>query len=174
MASILLVCTGNVCRSPVAEAMVRSTLSRKLGDETPKVSSAGTAGWEGSPATREAVHAAAERGVDISRHVARRLDPAMVGDADLVLCMGRAHCEEIVEEHPADAGKVFTLKEFVRLVEEENVIGDRPAGDSLAQRVALADGRRRGGFTGNPLDEDITDPLGLPLDAFRAVAWELE
>src|SRR5919201_1480234 len=126
MASILLVCTGNVCRSPVAEAMVRSTLSRKLGDETPKVSSAGTAGWEGSPATREAVHAAADRGVDISRHVARRLDPAMVGDADLVLCMGRAHCEEIVEEHPADAG------------------------------------------------EDITDPLGLPLDAFRAVAWELE
>jgi protein-tyrosine phosphatase len=83
MASILIVCTGNVCRSPIAEAALRAALTERFGNRAPAVSSAGTAGWEGSGAVGGSVEAAAERGHDIGDHVARMLTPAMVGDADL-------------------------------------------------------------------------------------------
>ncbi len=63
MASILLVCTGNICRSPIAEAALRAKLSVRFADRAPHVSSAGVAGWEGSGAAPEAVQAAAERGL---------------------------------------------------------------------------------------------------------------
>jgi protein-tyrosine phosphatase len=168
MTSILVVCTGNVCRSPMAEGLTRNAFVRRLGDGAPTVSSAGTMGWEGSPAMPEAVEAAGEKGVDLRGHVARRLEPSMLRDADLVLAMAQEHREEIERIIPDAAGRTFTLKELTRLVEE--LPGD--AGD-LDRRLDAAAALRREGFEGNPLDEDISDPLGLPLDTYRAVAWEL-
>jgi protein-tyrosine phosphatase len=175
MGAILVVCTGNVCRSPIAEALLRDGLRMRLGDRAPQVSSAGTAGWAGSSAAPESIRAAAERGVDVSAHVARRLAPQQILEADLVLGMAREHRETVGRAVPDAAARTFTLKELVRLLEAlseperfEDVDG------VLDGRVRDADALRRSGFTGNPHDEDIVDPLGLPAATYRAVAWELD
>ena len=75
MASILVVCTGNVCRSPLAEGFLRHVLDARSAPSSIDVTSAGTMGWEGSAADRFSVEAGAERGIDISGpHRAELLD----------------------------------------------------------------------------------------------------
>src|SRR6476660_7196818 len=105
MTAVIVVCTGNVCRSPIAEGLLRRATERRPVDAPVTVSSAGTAGWEGSPAIPEAVEAAAERGVDISGHVAARLRPGVAADADLVLCMAGEHRDLIARDEPEAAGR---------------------------------------------------------------------
>jgi protein-tyrosine phosphatase len=175
MASILIVCTGNVCRSPIAEAALRDALTQRFGNRAPVVSSAGTAGWEGSGAVRESVEAAAERGHDIADHVPRMLTQAMVGDADLVLCMAAEHRDAIgsVGSHDAEA-RAFTLKELVRLLEELPPVAAGAGPETIAGRVAQAAAARLSGAATPPWDEDIVDPLGLSMEAFRAIAWEID
>src|SRR3990172_5051090 len=104
MASVLVVCTGNVCRSPIAEGLLRAALGERLGDQAPSVASAGTMGWEGSGADPWSVRAAAERGVDISTHRARGLWPAEAVGADLVLGMASEHADAL---SPLAPGKTF-------------------------------------------------------------------
>jgi protein-tyrosine phosphatase len=171
MTSILVVCTGNVCRSPLAEAFLRAALERRMGDDAPTVASAGTAGWDGSAAMAETVEAAHERGVDITAHVARRLAAEHLDQVDVVIAMAADHRDAVAALMPALADRTFTLKELVRLVESLPPVED-PA--DLTSRVEAAAERRRDGFRGNPFDEDIVDPMGMPLDNYRAVAWELD
>jgi protein-tyrosine-phosphatase len=168
MTAVIVVCTGNVCRSPIAEGLMRrATEHRSIGAPI-TVSSAGTAGWEGSPAMPEAVEAAAERGVDISGHVATRLRPGMAAVADLVLCMAAEHRDQIASEEPQAVDRTFTLKELVRLLE-----GGARTAATPAARIAAAAARARAEGS-EPLDEDIADPLGLPLEGYRAIATELD
>ena len=171
MARVLVVCTGNVCRSPIAEGLLRAAFVERLGDGAPEVTSAGTMGWEGSGADPNSIAAAAERGVDISGHVARALSTAGLASADLVLAMSSEHALAVVRGAPEAASSTFTLKELVRLLE---ALPEPAAGQDLRARLAAADALRTGGFEGNPHDLDVADPLGMPLQAFRAVAWELE
>jgi protein-tyrosine phosphatase len=179
MASILVLCTGNVCRSPIAEALLRAALRARLGEGAPAVTSAGTAGWEGSGAMPESVAAAAEHGVDISDHSARRLVAEHVQGADLIVGMAAEHRDALAMSVPGAASRTFTLKELVRLLEalpeslHESQVEESP-GARLAARVAEADALRATGFQGNPHDEDVVDPLGLPLEGYRAIAWELD
>jgi protein-tyrosine phosphatase len=147
MAQVLLVCTGNICRSPMAEGMLRSALERRLGDGAPRVASAGVIARDGAPATPEAVEAAADLGVDISGHSARRLRPEHVRAAGLIVGMAAEHREEIVALVPQAEARTFTLKELVRRLE---------ASDAM------------------PRDTDVADPLGLSLEGYRAVAREIE
>jgi protein-tyrosine phosphatase len=173
MNSVLVVCTGNVCRSPIGEGMLRAALQRRFGADAPSVSSAGTAGWEGSAAMPESIEAARERGVDVSDHVARRLVPGMVEGADLVVCMAGEHRDALQVATPQSRDRIFTLKELVRLLEA--VPAAEPLGpDRLVDRIATAAAERAAGFDGNPYDEDVIDPLGLPLESYRAIAWELD
>jgi len=171
MSGILVVCTGNVCRSPVAEGLLRAALALRLGDDAPPVTSAGTIGWEGSSADPYSVEAAAERGVDISDHRARMLRRPDVLQAGLVLAMAREHAEAVPAESRT---KTFTLKELVRLLETLPAPEAGDPGAVLVDRIARADAQRRNGYAGNPRDEDVVDPLGMPLESFRAVAWELD
>ena len=176
MASILVVCTGNVCRSPLAEAFLRQALLARFPDGAPDVASAGTAGWEGSPAHPDSVAVAKERDADISAHVARRLNRSMVDDADLVLAMAGEHRDAIVQAVPEALGRTFTLKELVRLLDAlpPAPLAERFDLAALRARVAEAAALRAGGFEGSPYDEDVSDPLGHPPETFRAVAWDLE
>jgi len=170
MTSILVVCTGNICRSPMAEGFLRDALDRRLGDRRPAVSSAGTAGWEGAPAMPESVDAARGFGVDISEHRGRRITIDMARDADLLLCMASEHRDMICSAAPDLIERAFTLKELVRLLEA------RPVGahdDGLTARVRGADEARRARAIAPSRDEDVADPLGQPPEAYRAIAWEL-
>ena len=175
MVSILVVCTGNVCRSPLAEGFLRAALEGRLGASAPAVSSAGTAGWEGSPAMPESVAAAAEREVDISGHRGRALTRAHVDDADLIVAMAAEHRDTVARSVPDAESRTFTLKELVRLLDElPSADISEPRPEALAARLGEADRLRRSGFEGNPHDEDVVDPLGMPIDSYRAVAWELD
>ncbi|MEX0833948.1 MAG: hypothetical protein WD276_08805 [Actinomycetota bacterium] len=171
MAQILIVCTGNICRSPMAVGFLRSILAERFGDDAPEVVSAGTVGWERHAAVDESIRAAGERDVDITDHQARMLQTDHIANADLVVGMSGEHREKVVSLMPDAAAKTFTLKELVALLEEQ------PQGGSpsdVGSRVAAAEKIRDSGFEGNPDDEDVVDPLGLGFDTYRAVAWEID
>ncbi len=170
MARVLIVCTGNVCRSPIAEGLLRAAFVERLGAEVPEVVSAGTMGWEGSGADPSSIEAAAERGVDISAHVACALKAFEIRETDLVIGMASEHKDAVARMEPEAVPRTFTLKELVRLLDALPEPGDGPMSD----RVEAADELRRGGFAGAPGDLDVVDPLGMPAESFRAVAWELD
>ena len=75
MTMVLVVCTGNVCRSPITEGLLRAAFAERLGPDVLEVASAGTMGWTGSGAHPRSIRAASERGVDISDHRARDMRP---------------------------------------------------------------------------------------------------
>ncbi len=170
MTRVLVVCTGNVCRSPIAEGLLRAAFAERMGPDTPEVASAGTMGWTGSGADPSSIRAAAERGVDISSHRAREVSEEDVAGADVVVAMAPEHARAFTREA---GSRIFTLKELVRLLEALPETEAASLG-RLPERIAEADRLRRGGFEGDPRDEGIDDPLGMSLDAFRAVAAELD
>jgi protein-tyrosine phosphatase len=173
MARVLVVCTGNVCRSPIAEGLIRAAFEARMIRDVPEVTSAGPMGWTGSSADPASIRAAREYGIDISGHVARRLDPDEVARATVIIGMAIEHVDAVVSEAPEVRSRVFTLKELVRLVEALPPV-ERRGRDPLSDGVEAAEELRRGGFAGNPHDLEIPDPLGMPFEAFRGVAGELD
>ncbi|MCB9423044.1 MAG: low molecular weight protein arginine phosphatase [Ardenticatenaceae bacterium] len=133
MAHILIVCTANICRSPVAEALLQDRLNqRELSQWT--VSSAGTwAHWLRS-ASQFSIDVAQRMGLDISSHQSRMIDAALLEQADLVLCMEAGHVEAIQVEFPAYADKVYLLSEMVG---EKYSVHD-PYGESLTRYQQMA------------------------------------
>ena len=103
---ILFVCTGNTCRSPMAEAIARR-LIEESGRTDIEVASAGTQAWDGSPASDEALLVGFERNLDLSGHRARRLTPEIVKNADLVLVMSPAHLSQVREMDPKANAHLF-------------------------------------------------------------------
>jgi protein-tyrosine-phosphatase len=130
-------------------------------------------GWTGSGADPGSVVAAAERGVDISGHRARELEAAEIAASTLILGMSPEHASAVIAEVPEARSRTFTLKELVRLLEALPA-GGHPATERWPERVAAADRLRTSGFGGDPRDDAVADPLGMPLDAFRDVAAELD
>lgn len=96
MKRILIVCTGNTCRSPMAAALLRRALDQS-GIDGFDVASAGIGAWEGAPASEGAYLVMLEDGLDLSAHRARILTPDLVEQADLVLTMSRAHLGRVRE-----------------------------------------------------------------------------
>jgi protein-tyrosine-phosphatase len=94
--TILFVCTGNTCRSPTAEALLREALAAR-GIQQVTVASAGTGAWDGAPASEGAYLVGLENGLDLSGHSARLLTREMVREADLILVMSGHHVARVGE-----------------------------------------------------------------------------
>jgi len=110
MYQVLVICTGNTCRSPMAEAILRSLLAPELADLA-RVSSAGTGASEGMPATALAVQIAAESGVDVKGHRSTPLTAARIRSADLVLGMEPHHVDHARRLAPDAADRIHLITE---------------------------------------------------------------
>ena len=110
MFQILIVCTGNTCRSPMGEAILRSILPPDLAEQV-RVSSAGSGASEGIPASPHAMEATRARGMELSRHRSRPLTPKLIQDSDLVLGMEPMHVAHAKDMAPSAAKRVHLITE---------------------------------------------------------------
>jgi protein-tyrosine phosphatase len=160
---VLFVCTGNICRSPTAEALARRELARYPGVPI-QVSSAGSHALEGNPAARRSLLAASARGASLERHAARELTRQRVKAADLVLCMAAEHRPFVLGYDRSAANRTFLLAGFARVADQWDWLAASPA-----ELVALA--------AEHALDQDgddVDDPLGYPAEAYAACAERLD
>jgi protein arginine phosphatase len=139
MKTILLVCTGNICRSPLAAALLQRALSRR-GVEGVDVSSAGTGAWDGAPVSEGAYLVGLERGLDLSSHRARLLTRELVEGADLILTMARHHRARVDELGGGGSEqRVFVLGEYAGREGEEAEVSDPFGGDLDVYRDTCAE-----------------------------------
>lgn len=181
---ILTVCTGNLCRSPLAEQLLRARLHRAFGlDEVPElqITSAGTHAFDDDPMDALAAVESARLGaIGGDAHRARRILDRHVADADLILAMAREHRSAAASLVPASHARAFTLVEFARIV-EALAAGTADAqvppqgGERVAawlREVVRAAGTVRGlmPLPASPLELDIEDPYRFEAMVYRRSA----
>jgi protein-tyrosine phosphatase len=180
--NILFVCTGNVCRSPAAERLLRRDLDR-VGGGIPglsgvEVSSAGTGAMVGDPVSPPMAVLLEEAGADASDFTARQLLPPLVRGADLIITMTGAHRRETVTLVPAAVQRTFVLGELAHMlgdVDRDEIAAAGGASTSTAERlraaVAIAKRHRTPGV--DPA-EDIVDPYGRSNSIYAASFTQIQ
>lgn len=165
---MLFVCTGNVCRSPAAERLLRYRVPAGV-----EVRSAGLRALVGEPIDPPTARALAERGIDPGGHVATWYEDAMGQTADLVLTAAEVHRDAVLRGTPRLLRRAFTIKEFARLGPGVDATTSTKSADSLADRVARVAAQR--GTTGpiEPGADDVPDPYGRGGRAARAAVAEI-
>ena len=169
-ARILTVCTGNICRSPYAERVLRHALPA----ESVEVASAGTGALVGEGIDPEAVALLGARGVDHLGHHARQLTRGQLADADLVLAMTTQHRAAVARLLPRAVHRTFTALEVARLLPATDLAGlpADPGGRLLALPAALA--AARGQQPRGEGSDDVGDPFRRGAAAFATMADELD
>ncbi len=132
--SVLFVCTGNTCRSPLAEHLFVK-LSREAGLSM-TAASAGTQAAYGMPLSRGAAAVFAERGLGAASHRARRVDKALLDAAEAVYVMERAHRDELAKRFPDAKAKLFVLREAAGLAPAD--VEDPVGADAAEYRACAA------------------------------------
>jgi protein-tyrosine phosphatase len=169
MPTLLFVCTGNLCRSPMAATVARNVLAGRT--EAVNVISAGLL-RPGEPATDEAVNVMGRRGLDLSTHRSRRVGDALVPAPDLIVGMAREHARAVVDVIPGLFPRTFTLKEFVARALS---VGPRQAGETLdTYLVRVGTDRGFGALVGSSSADDVADPIGCDLRTYERCATEIE
>lgn len=113
MSVFLFVCTGNLCRSPMAAGLLRHRLSREGLNTRHRVVSAGVWAVDNQPASANAIAVMAERGIDITDHIAHTISANDVAESDLILVMSQEHEQLIQNTWPQYRWKVHRLSEMV-------------------------------------------------------------
>ncbi len=135
MSVVLFVCTGNLCRSPMAAGLLRKHIAEEGVDDRFEVFSAGVRAVDGREASREAVLVMAERYIDITDHIAHTITTADMDKADLILVMGQEHARTVRQTWPQYAWKIHLLSEMAG---KRQGIKD-PYGRSIEKYEACAD-----------------------------------
>jgi protein-tyrosine phosphatase len=160
-------CTGNICRSPMAEALLRQRLSSR--GVTAHVSSAGLL-LEHEPADAHAVEVMAGLGLDLTGHRSRILDASLAAGTDLLIGMEQRHIREAVLLQPDVFPRAFTLPDLVARAEATGPRGAVPFPDWLAE---LGQDRRRVDVFRQDRRLEVADPIGGSRRAFRRTADQL-
>jgi protein-tyrosine phosphatase len=164
---ILLVCTGNICRSPLAERLMRVRLTAELGSaaaDSFHVSSAGTRAWEGLSMDRTAARELLRLGGNPAGFRSRQLVAPQVEGADLVLTATVAHRSAVLSETPEALRRTFTIRELA-------VLATTLTPDSDLTRVVAQAAASRSVV---PIDyPDVIDPYDAPAHVHRDVANQL-
>jgi protein-tyrosine phosphatase len=167
--AVLLVCTGNICRSPVGERLLQQALGTSV-----TASSAGTYAVTGNPIAPQMAALLRDAAVDDTGFAAHQLSEGQARGADLVLTMTRDHRAAVVDLWPASVRRAFTLREFARLL--RSVEGAKLDQDTMVARLAaavpLAAGQRHQ-LNAAPETDDIADPYGGPEQGYRATYTEI-
>lgn len=109
--SILIVCTGNICRSPIAERLLRCKFQNKI------IDSAGTGALIDHAADNTAIEISKKYGLDLSNHKGRQITSAMIREYDLILVMEKGHIEKICTISPESRGKTMLLGHWIDIKE---------------------------------------------------------
>nr|MBS1901061.1 low molecular weight phosphatase family protein [Actinomycetota bacterium] len=177
MPTVLVVCTGNICRSPLAEALLRT----RFAGSGLRVHSAGTHALPGVPMTDPAQQVARARGVPpalAAEHRSRVLTEPLLDDADLILTMTAEQRDYAVQLFPRRLHRVFPVREFARLAQgftdaRVREIAAAAGGDPRRRLVTVIEtiSGNRGGAA--PKDEDVVDPYRRPLEVYEQSAAQL-
>lgn len=166
---VLVICSGNICRSPMAAAMLRARLEA-VGVQA-EISSAGFL-TEDRPAPRPILDLLDARGLDVRDHRSRRLTVDDLQAPDLVLCMERRHVREVAVLDRDAFERTFTLPELARRAE---VHGPRRDGESVRDWLRrVSAGRRPTDVLGESADDEVPDPYGRSNAAYRQSAEMIE
>jgi protein-tyrosine phosphatase len=171
-----MVCTGNICRSPFAERLLRAKLDEQLGTEAERieVSSAGTWGLVDEPMMAESADTLRRYGGTPEGFAARALVAEQIEEADLVLGLTRDHRGEVVTMVPRAAGRTVTLLEYARLLTGVVAADIAAAGADPVERfraiTATAFGRRGLVPIEDPTDDDVPDPYRGSLAGYDRAA----
>lgn len=148
--NILFVCTGNTCRSIMAQGIFKKILKEKVENSSRyNIQSAGISAISGMSPTFEAITVMFEQGIDIAQHQAQPLWEDLVKKADLILVMANEHQEHILRKFPFVQNKVFLLKKFALKNEFRSI-------------------------QNNDKNYEIVDPIGRPIEFYRIIAKELK
>jgi protein-tyrosine phosphatase len=166
---IVVLCTANVCRSPMAAALLARRLS-ELGAAA-RVRSAGMLRG-GDPPYPEVISVMAGYGIDIAAHRSRVACAADLAHANLVLALARDNLRYAVVTEPGTWPRAFTLRELIRRGER---IGPRPPGEPFPGWLSRAhEGRERTALLGDSAEDDVPDPSGKPLREYVDTARLLD
>jgi protein-tyrosine phosphatase len=186
--TVLFVCYANMCRSPMAERFATHLWRERFGAAAGAITfaSAGTDAADGSSMVWGAATVLAEHGADNTGFRSRTLTPAILAGADLVLTATREQRARCVTLLPEAVGHTFTLRQFGRLVTgvSDPALERSHAGNgavavatgpedrlrSLVEQAPAARGRLQ---PAAPTDDDLADPVGQPIEVFRACATEI-
>jgi protein-tyrosine-phosphatase len=170
--TVLLVCTGNICRSALAERLGRAFLDEVMGPgaDAVRLVSAGARAVVDSAMHPHSALVLRGYGVEAGDFRARQLVESIAADADLTLTMTRDHRREVLRYAPRALGRTFTLREAADLV---RLLGDiRPGGNEFGERARelVKELAARRPLRHSDADDDVRDPIGHPVDVHEAVA----
>lgn len=166
---VLMVCTGNICRSPAAERLARHWWDQD--GQGFQITSAGVGALVGEPINLTMAHELLLDGVDTSQFRARQADASDVGRADLILGMTARHRRVLVALAPAATKRTFTLREFARLAES----GPEPDDPDPETRLrSLVDYASRNRTPTAPGRDDVKDPYGRSTEDYAVAYAEIK
>ena len=164
-----MLCTANVCRSPMATAMLARELAAR--GQHARVTSAGMAADRTAPVPGEVAAVLADYGLDVTGHRSTPVTAADLARADLVLTMAREHLRQAVVLEPLAWPRAFTLRELAR---RGALAGPRAPGESIAAWLARAHaGRSRMALLGDGEPDDVPDPFGGRLSDYQRAAAQI-